>query len=198
MFGSSLFHSLATCGKKVFWNIRFYKKLCEKCWDVICGSILRIYMMVVRLKEFYRANTIASSIFFVVALKARFSIQLITREALNDPSYFYCRVILHWFNFVWKWCIGRVVIYYIIKLLHGKIGCNLKGNPIPFVTLLLLFLVYSLNESLLSSRMTRCFCIFLNLTTALIKQRVDPYLLSVRCICFNLKNCFVSISRGRF
>ena len=152
-------------------------------------------MMVVQLKEFYRANTIASSIFFVVALKPRFLIQLITRGALNGSSYF---VILHWFNFAWKWCIGRVVIYYIIKLLHGKIGRNLKGNPIPYVTLLVLFLVYALNESLLSNWMTRCFCIFLHLTIALLKQRVDPYLPSVRYICLNLKNCFVSIFRGRF
>ena len=39
----------------------------------------------------------------------------------------------------------------IIELLRGKIGCNLRRSPIPFVALLILLLVRSLNDNLLFS-----------------------------------------------
>ena len=62
MFGSRLFHSLMTHEKKVFLNIQFYKKTCGGCRDV-CEKYSFVekvvnMLMVARLKEFYRVNTI--------------------------------------------------------------------------------------------------------------------------------------------
>ena len=66
MFGSSSFYS-----KNSFLSIQyevFYKKVKKKCWG-ICENfsfveVIYEYVMVVLLKQIYRADTIAWSIFF--------------------------------------------------------------------------------------------------------------------------------------
>ena len=70
MFGYSLFDSLLACGnKKSFWSIHIYNEIYGKCLGVCENfSFLDVryeYVMLARLKEQYRVNTIVSSIFFV-------------------------------------------------------------------------------------------------------------------------------------
>ena len=97
-------------------------------------------------------------------LKPQFLIQLITRGALNGSCYCYCNAALY--------CAQNEVLWMTYKrmankLLRGKIGCNLRRSLIPFVVLLILLLVCSLNKSLLCSCRPRSFCVCVSLTLAL-------------------------------
>ena len=66
MFGSRLWHSLMTCGKNNFRSIHSTRKYMEFSFVELNYE----YVMVARLKEIYRANTIASSIFLVGGTQA--------------------------------------------------------------------------------------------------------------------------------
>ena len=119
MFGSSLFRLLMTYFEKEFnhsvlqGHTGKYQGTCENFAFV---ELSYEYMMVARLIGIWRANTIASSIFF--SFKPQLLMQFIVKESFNGSCYCWCCVILYRLNFVWKWCVGWFVInnIFIIKI----------------------------------------------------------------------------------
>ena len=100
MFGSCFFHWLLACGEKEF--LKYSVLQGNTCfWEfLICQSKLRIWLD--GCKEFIEQTQSPHPSSLLEVLKPHFLKQLTTKGALNGSCYYYCLVVLHIFNFVWK------------------------------------------------------------------------------------------------
>ena len=179
MLGPSLFYSLIPCTKS-FWSIQLYKEIHAKCCSVCENFSLKEVILnmwwLSCWKKLIEQKQLSHLSSLLEVLKSLFLMQFITREALNSSCNCWCGIKLHWFNFVWKWFVGRLVINNITmiyndlqminKLLSGKIGCKLRKSPI--FCYLTIFIVSMFAEWEFAIKV-RSFCVSVSSTVALLK-----------------------------
>ena len=87
-----------------------------------------------------------------------------------------------------------LILHYIIqaqfclKMMRSTVGDNLGRSPIYFAALMIVLLVCSLNESLLSNWTSRCFSACISFIVALLKWRGGYVILLV--FLENISSCF--------
>ena len=115
MFGLSLFHPSMTYGKREFSKCSVQQGNTQK----VLGCLENFSFVEVSYeyiwwllgwKEFLKQTQLSYPSSLVELNKSRFLVQFTTRGAFNDFCYCYCRVMLHWFNFIWKRCLGLLII----------------------------------------------------------------------------------------